>query len=212
MQGLYVASKRLEEKRSAAMADNERQSITALLRASDATAGDVSENLLPLVYEELRQRARAMLARERPGQTLQATALVHEAFLRVQGTDKVSWQGRRHFYAAAAESMRRILVEAARRKKSLKGGGELQRSDLVADAVAFDIPPERQDTALEVDEALLELEAVDPRARQIVNLRYFAGFSVQETAEALSLSVSTIEAEWRFVRAWLRDRLGDLAP
>ena len=159
--------------------------ITLLLDSDDPGASD---ELLPLVYDELRQLARARILRERPGQTLQATALVHEAFLRVAGDKSSDWGGRSHFFAAAAEAMRRILIEQARRKKRLKHGGEVQQQPV--DAVELPIEEPAFDV-LALDEALAELEAVDPRARQIVNLRYFVGLTVPETADALAVSANS---------------------
>ncbi|MCB9890403.1 MAG: sigma-70 family RNA polymerase sigma factor [Planctomycetes bacterium] len=166
--------------------------------------GVPSDEVLPLVYNELRRQAQAMLQNEKPGQTLQATALVHEAFLRIAGSKAEGWAGRRQFFAASAEAMRRILIDRARRKKRTKRGGDYKRWDLDDVDLAIESPT---DDILAVDEALQKLEAVDPRARSIVNLRFFAGFTNKECADALGLSVSTVEAEWRFIRAWLNDRL-----
>ncbi len=160
-----------------------------------------SEDLLPQVYDELRRLARARLAREAPGLTLQPTALVHEAYLRLAG-DGVDrrWDRRGHFFAAAAISMRRILVERARRVRRVKhGGGQVQvELDPDAPAAGADLHD-----ILAIDEALAELERVDPRKAQVVMLRYFAGLTVEETAEAMALSPSTVKNEWAFARVWL---------
>ena len=160
----------------------------------------LSDELLPLVYEELRRLAAWHLSHERSGQTLQATALVHEAYLRLASKEDVRWQGRRHFFGAAAQAMRRILVENARRKKRLKHGGQLERVDL-ADV---DVPsPMPDDDLLAMDEALVRLAALDPRAVELVNLCFFAGLTQEEAAKELGISVSTIERTWAFARAWL---------
>ena len=169
-----------------------------------------AEALLPSVYEELRALARSRLLRERPGQTLQATALVHEAYLRVVGEADPGWNGRGHFFGAAALAMRRILVEQARRKGRARHGGGQRRTRVErtdgADAGHLVIEPPGADV-LAVDEAVRRLEAEDPRKGQIVNLRWFAGLTAPETAEALGVSVGTVEREWRFIRAWLRTEL-----
>src|SRR5262245_32411490 len=180
--------------------------ITQVLNAIDHGDPHAAEQLLPLVYDELRRLAAARMAEERPGQTLQATALVHEAYVRLVGGDQARrWTGRGHFLAAAAEAMRRILVETARRKGALKRGGgraraELRDADLVAD--------EAPDEVLAVDEALAGLAAADPQAAELVKLRYFAGLSVPEAAEALGLTTRTAERLWTYARAWLRRALG----
>jgi RNA polymerase sigma factor (TIGR02999 family) len=163
---------------------------------------------LPLVYEELRKLAAQRLASEKPGHTLQATALVHEAYVRLIGGDEArQWAGRGHFLATAAEAMRRILVESARRKGSLKRGGGRARAELRdADLVADDAP----DEILAVDEALGGLAAVDSQAAELVKLRYFAGLSVPEAAEALGLTTRTTERLWAYARAWLRQALSEL--
>jgi RNA polymerase sigma factor (TIGR02999 family) len=168
-----------------------------------------SDELLPEVYDELRKLARARLARERR-QTLQPTALVHEAYLRVAGGDQSQrWDRRGHFFSAAALAMRRILVERARHYQRIKHGGAGERVDL-------DCAIARADPALTdlvaVDEALTRLEQSDPRKAQVVSLRYFAGLSVEETAAALDLSPATVKNEWAFARAWLYRALGPLNP
>jgi RNA polymerase sigma factor (TIGR02999 family) len=177
--------------------------ILARIDAGDPTASD---ELLPLVYEELRKLAAARLAHESPGQTLQTTALVHEAYLRlVSGKHAAEWEGRRHFFAAAAEAMRRILVERARRKQSVKHGGNLQRIDL--DEQTFLDDKRRSDELLALDDALAELERHDPRAAQVVNLRYFAGMSLNEIADVLQIGRRTADRLWALAKAWLYEKL-----
>ena len=166
-----------------------------------------AEELLPEVYDALRSLARARMAREAPGHTLQPTVLVHEAFLRLVGPDGAEaseWNGRGHFFGAAARAMRRILVEQARRKARLKHGGGRERVELEGAEPVFE-PPDGD--VLQVDEAVKRLEAKDARKGRIVELRYFAGFTVEETADALELSVGTVEREWRFIKAWLQEEL-----
>ncbi len=173
--------------------------VTRILTAIDR-GEDHAEELLPLVYDELRQLAAARLAQERPGQTLQATALVHDAWLRLAGAEPQHWEGRRHFFAAAAEAMRRILVENARRKKRLKHGGHLQRVDIAE----IELPSPMPDNELLVlDDALKKLAQTDPDAAQLVELCFFAGLTQAEAAAQLSVSVATAERTWAFARAWL---------
>lgn len=178
--------------------------VTHVLHA--AAQGDLqaAEELLPLVYDELRTLARARLRKVPPGQTLQPTALVHEAYLRVVGHEDPGWDSRGHFFAAAALAMRDILVEQARRKLAKKRGGDRCRVD--TDQVEPAVMPPSEDV-LAVDEAVHRLEQDDPRKGQIVNLRYFAGLTSAETASALGVSVGTIEREWRYIRAWLQREL-----
>src|SRR5215470_5017858 len=168
-----------------------------------------SDDLLPEVYDELRKLARARLAREHR-QTLQPTALVHEAYLRVSGDDQGRrWDRRGHFFAAAALAMRRILVERARHYQRIKHGGAGQRVEL--DSGIMRVDPSLTDLVA-VDEALTRLEQTDPRKAQIVSLRYFAGLSVEETAAAMDLSPATVKNEWKFARAWLHRALGSGPP
>ncbi len=181
------------------------KTVTAALQAAAGGDREAATKLLPLVYGELRKLARAHMARLAPGQTLQPTALVHEAYLRLIRTADPGWEGRSHFFAAAAQAMREIVIEQARRKAALKRGGDRQRFDL--EDVELDIQAPAADV-LALGEALERLESGDPRKGQIVNLRYFAGLTAKETAAALGVSVATVEREWRYIRAWLRTQLG----
>jgi RNA polymerase sigma factor (TIGR02999 family) len=159
------------------------------------------EQLLPLVYEELRRIAALKLAHEKPGQTLGATALVHEAYLRLVDTDRVQhWNSRGHFFVAAAESMRRILVEAARRKQQIGRGGDRQRVPFDGLELAADAP---SDEILALDESLRRLEEHDPLAARLVNLRYFAGMTMPQAAAALGIPLRTAERNWTYARTWL---------
>ncbi|QEH38912.1 RNA polymerase sigma factor SigL [Aquisphaera giovannonii] len=183
--------------------------VTRVLSAIGRGDPGAAECLLPLVYDELRKLAAHKLGREKPGQTLQATALVHDAYLRLVGSADPGWDGRGHFFAAAAEAMRRILVENARRKAAIKAGGGRQRLDLAAVDLAVEGP---KLDLLALDEALAALEARDPRKAQLVKLRYFAGLSVDEAAAALGISPSTADNDWAYARSWLRlAMLGDEA-
>jgi RNA polymerase sigma factor (TIGR02999 family) len=179
--------------------------VTRIL--SEIEQGDprAAGQLLPLIYEELRRLAAQKLAQERPGHTLQATALVHEAYLRlVDKTDHQQWGGRGHFFSAAAEAMRRILVENARRKRSLKRGGGLARQDFDADQIAA---PEPNEDLLALDEALNQLAAKDPVKAEVVKLRYFAGLSSEEAAHELGISRPTADRYWTYARAWLHRQI-----
>lgn len=176
--------------------------VTRILSALEQGEPSAAEQLLPLVYQELRRLAAAKLAHEKPGQTLQATALVHEAYLRlVDVQNPQQWQGRRHFFAAAAEAMRRILVENARRKAGPQAGGGLQRLEL------SHVDPELQGPELDLlalHEALERLAEQDPRKAELVKLRFFAGLTNEQAAELLGISARTAQANWRYVKAWLR--------
>jgi RNA polymerase sigma factor (TIGR02999 family) len=176
--------------------------VTRILTAIEQ--GDVcaADELLPLVYQELRQLAAQKMSRESPGQTLQATALVHEAYIRLVGEDK-NWKGRTHFFAAAAEAMRRILIDNARRKKSLKRGGGRQRIDL-DEAVLSEGNNALSDDLIAVDEALGKLARKDKIKADIVKLRYFAGLTSGQAAEVLGIARSTADEHWAYARAWLR--------
>ena len=176
--------------------------VTRIL--SDLARGDAhaAGQLLPLVYEELRKLAAARMAEEAPGNTLNATALVHEAYLRLVGpADAACWDNRGHFFAAAAESMRRILVDAARRKRREKHGGDRQREELHPDLVAA---PEPDEELLALDAALAKLAQCDPVKARLVELRYFAGLTGDQAAEILGISSSTSDRHWTYARAWLR--------
>jgi RNA polymerase sigma factor (TIGR02999 family) len=174
--------------------------VTGLLTAVVNGDSSASERLFPVVYEELRRLARAQMAGERPDQTLQPTALVHEAYLRLVGEGDIRWNSRAHFFGAAALAMRRILVESARRRKQLKRGGEFNRVPLTDAAVLPDTEPVDM---VALDGALTRLEARDPRKSQIVMLRYFAGLTVEQTGAAMELSPATVKKEWSYARAWL---------
>ena len=178
--------------------------VTRLLEAAAAGQPQAAAELLPLVYGELRRLAAARMAAERPGHTLNATALVHEAYLRLVGSElEQPWDGRGHFFAAAAEAMRRILVEAARRKKRVRHGGGLQQQPIEANEPTIAAPVDAVDL-LALDEALGRLETASPRRAQLVKLRYFAGFSLPDVAEMLGISQSTAEADWTYAKAWLK--------
>ena len=186
--------------------------VTQILAAIEAGDPKAAAELLPLVYDELRKLAAARLAKERPGQTLQATALVHEAYLRLVGGDAgARWNGRAHFFAAAAEAMLRILVETARRKHTKKRGGGALRVELDLNAAAARCT-DSPDEFLAVDEAIDRLAAEDPVAAELVKLRYYAGLSVEEAAAALGLARATAYRHWAYARAWLRCELGDDDP
>ena len=175
--------------------------VTRILSAIEHGDPRASEKLLPLVYRELRQLAKQKLAREMPGQTLQATALVHEAYLRlVDGDNSERWNSRGHFFAAAAEAMRRILVENARRKQAEKRGGQMERHDFDALDIAARAPSQ---DLLALDEALGKLEAEDPVKAQLVKLRYFAGLTEEDAARVLGISRATVQRHWRYARVWL---------
>ena len=176
--------------------------ITQILSQIEDGDPSAAEQLLPLVYDELRKLAAAKLANEKPGQTLQATALVHDAYIRLVDVDKAQhWDSRGHFFAAAAEAMRRILVEQARRKARVKHGGDLQRVELGEADIAIATSDER---LLAIDGALNKLAGEDPQAAALVKLRYFAGFSISQAAEAIGISRTTAYEQWAYARAWLR--------
>jgi RNA polymerase sigma factor (TIGR02999 family) len=181
---------------------NEVTRLTSAVEQGDTQA---AERLLPLVYDALRRLASRRLEREAPGQTLQATALVHEAYMRLVGGDPGRrWDGRGHFFAAAAEAMRRILVDRARDRRRLKRGGGLGRVDLDLGAVPLDAPG---DDLIDLDEALTDLGREDPLCARLVALRFFAGLTQAEAAEALGLARRTADRHWSYARAWLYERL-----
>ena len=175
--------------------------VTSLLNDAGAGDGRAAAELLPLVYEQLRALAGRKMRSERSDQTLQATALVHEAYLRLVDTTKVQlWESRWHFFAAAAESMRRILVDHARRRGRVKHGGEMHRVDLDNVELTVNDPP---DELIALDEALRRLAEAHPEKAQLVNLRYFGGLTHEEAAHALGVSISTADRHWAYARAWL---------
>ena len=181
--------------------------VTKLLRAIEESQPQAAEALLPLVYDELRKLARSKLRQEQPGQTLEATALVHEAYVRLVGNGETGtadagqqWDHRGHFFAAAAEAMRRILVESARRKKRLKRGGDRERQSIEEDNIAA---PAVDSDLIELDAALDKLAAKDHRKADLVKLRYFAGLTIEEAAQALGISTTTADRDWTYARAWL---------
>jgi len=184
--------------------------VTRILSQIESGDPNAAEQLLPLVYDELRKLAAARLTQEKPGQTLQATALVHEAYLNLVDVEKVQhWDSRAHFFAAAAEAMRRILVQSARRKARVKHGGDLRRCDLdLAEIVA----PATPDEILAVDESLAKLESVHHAAAELVKLRYFAGMTIPESADALGISSRKANQLWTYARAWLLAELRLTAP
>jgi RNA polymerase sigma factor (TIGR02999 family) len=176
--------------------------VTRILSAIDQGDPHAAEQLLPLVYDELRKLAAQKLAQEKPGQTLQATALVHEAYIRLVDVDKAQhWNGRGHFFAAAAEAMRRILVDQARRKRADKRGGDGQRVALEAADVGYTPASEE---ALEIDDALTRLAAEDPQAARLIELRYFAGLSIEEAAAMVGISRSSAYEHWAYARVRVR--------
>src|SRR5262245_40268429 len=180
--------------------------VTHLLAALEQGDPHAASQLLPIIYDELRRLAARKLGQERPGQTLQPTALVHEAYLRLFGEGETRhWDNRRHFFAAAAEAMRRILVESARRKNRVKHGGDRQRVELDDHDVPVRPPPEE---ILALDEALTRLTAEDAAAAQVVQLHFFAGLSIEEAAETLGISRATAYRHWTYARAWLRSAIG----
>ena len=179
--------------------------VTSILSAIEQGDPHAAEQLLPLVYDELRRLAAQRLSQEKPGQTLEATALVHEAYVRLVGADAAkNWDSRGHFFAAAAEAMRRILIESARRKQAPKHGGDRQRIDLADIAVAGRVNPHK---LLELDDALAKLAEHDASAAELIKLRIFAGLSVEQAGKTLGLSRTVAYRQWTYARAWLRDQM-----
>jgi RNA polymerase sigma factor (TIGR02999 family) len=184
--------------------------VTRILSAIDRGDPHAAERLLPLVYDELRKLAAQKLAQEQPGQTLQATALVHEAYLRLVDVEKgQQWNGRGHFFAAAAEAMRRILVDAARSKRAEKRQGGRRRAEMAAEEIAA---RQRDQKLLALDDALAQLEQQHPPKAKLVKLRYFAGLSIREAAEALGISTATADRHWAYARAWLQRQMATADP
>jgi RNA polymerase sigma factor (TIGR02999 family) len=181
--------------------------VTRILGKIEAGDPSAAEQLLPLVYDELRKLAAAKMAQEKPDQTLQATALVHEAYIRLVDVEKAQhWNSRGHFFSAAAEAMRRILVETARRKGREKHGGDLDRRELVAGSIPLTVP---SDELLAIHEAPGKLEATNPQAAELVKLRYFAGFTIPETAEHMGMSPRKANQIWTYARAFLATEIAD---
>jgi RNA polymerase sigma factor (TIGR02999 family) len=180
--------------------------VTLILSAIEQGDPKAPEQLLPLVYDELRKLAAQRLAHESPGQTLEATALVHEAYLRLVGSQAASWNSRGHFFSAAAEAMRRILIENARRKRAEKHGGDLKRVDIDGVDVSEGAP---SSDILAVDEALCRLAAEDPVKAELVKLRYFGGLSVEDAARVLGISRATADRYWAYARVWLYSELSE---
>jgi len=201
MKAITMIRKRMEESHSTSSADCRMDQVTKILERIEAGNPSSSEELLPLVYEELRTLARSRMAQENPGQTLQATALVHEAYIRIAGDGKeMAWNSLGHFFGAAAEAMRRILIESARRKRSKKRGGEFKKIELESIDLAVGMDEE---TLLHVDEALKKLAAHDATGADLVKLRFFTGLTNIEAAKILGLSERTAKRTWAYARAWL---------
>ena len=175
--------------------------VTRILESVEEGNPNAAEKLLPLVYDELRKLAAARMAHEAPGQTLQATALVHEAWLKLAGSDRQQWRGRAHFFGAAAEAMRRILIDQARRRASQKRGGDQPPEELHESRIELRAPSEE---ILAVDDALDALAAEDPLAAEVIKLRYFVGMTIPEIAETLGMSPRTADRHWAFGKSWLK--------
>ncbi|HXS67548.1 MAG TPA: sigma-70 family RNA polymerase sigma factor [Candidatus Polarisedimenticolia bacterium] len=182
--------------------------VTRILQSLDSGDAKAADELLPLVYEELRKLAAAKMAHESPNQTLQPTALVHEAWLRLTGKEDVKWNGRAHFFGAAAEAMRRILVDNARRKRAVRHGGDRQRLNVEDIEIAA---PEKEAELLAINESLEKLAALDKQKAELVKLRYFVGLTIEESAAVLGVSVPTANRWWTYARAWLYEQIqGDV--
>jgi len=178
--------------------------VTRILNSCSPEDPKAAAELLPLVYEELRKLAASKMANEKPGQTIQATALVHEAWLKISGTNEMEWKNRRHFFATAAEAMKRILIDRARRKSREKHGGDLQQTEFDDLLILDEMPSEE---LLALGDALNELKEMDPASSELIHLRYFAGFSQVAAAECLGISRSAADRNWVFARAWLYHRI-----
>jgi RNA polymerase sigma factor (TIGR02999 family) len=181
--------------------------VTRILTAIEQGDVGAADELLPLVYQELRQLAAQRMKKEKPGQTLQATALVHEAYIRLVGSEGQNWRSSGHFFAAAAEAMRRILIDIARRKKSLRHGGDRKRVDL-DEAVLSDDSDIGSDDLIALDEALKKFSKIDKVKAELVKLRYFAGLTIEQAAEILGISATTAKRYWAYARAWLLREIG----
>lgn len=182
--------------------------VTRLLQSASGGDADVVDELLPLMYDELRRLAMSRLSRETPGQTLQATALVNEVYLRLSSSQNQQWRDRGHFMAAAAEAMRRILIDNARRRKSQKRGGDRQR-EVLDDFVVVNDDGVPLDDLLTLDDALAKLETKDPKVAELVKLRFFAGLTGKQAGEALGISHNTADAYWAYAKGWLRLAMGE---
>ncbi|HEY1788087.1 MAG TPA: sigma-70 family RNA polymerase sigma factor [Verrucomicrobiae bacterium] len=178
--------------------------VTRILQSMESGDQRAAEDLLPLVYEELRKLAASKMAKEQPNQTLQPTALVHEAWLRLTGNDHVKWNGRAHFFGAAAEAMRRILIDNARRKQAVRHGGNKQRVDVDEIEIAA---PAKEEEMLAINEALEGLGTVDKSKAELVKLHYFVGLTMEECAGVLDISVPTARRWWNYARAWLYQKI-----
>ena len=176
--------------------------ITRILNAIEQGDAKAADELLPLVYEELRRLAAQKMSHEPPGQTLQATALVHEAYIRLVGSQDQNWRGRTHFFAAAAEAMRRILIDNARRKKSLKRGGGFNKIE-IEDSIMTNNKSSKIDELIALDEALKKLEGIDKVKADLVKLRFFTGLTIEQSAAILGISHATAERYWDYTRSWL---------
>jgi RNA polymerase sigma factor (TIGR02999 family) len=184
--------------------DGSVSEVTRILRSIQAGTAQCADELLPLVYAELRKLAAHKMAHEPPGHTLQPTALVHEAWLRLLRGENTDWNGRSHFFGAAAEAMRRILVERARRKQALRYGGGLLRLDVQEIEIAA---PAKEEDLLALSDALEQFTRRDPKKAELVKLRYFVGLTTEEAAEVLGISVPTADRWWRYSRAWLSQEI-----
>ncbi len=183
--------------------------VTRILQSMETGDAKAAAELLPLVYEELRKLAAARMASEPPNQTLQPTALVHEAWLRLTGNENVKWDGRAHFFGAAAEAMRRILIDSARRKQAQRHGGGRQRLDIADIEIAA---PAKEQELLDMDEALERFASVDKQKAALVKLRYFIGLTLEESAQILGISTPTAKRWWAYSRAWLYQQLHSGTP
>ena len=182
-----------------------KRDVTQILNAIDEGDRQAASELLPLIYEELRRMAAHKMAHEKSGNTLQPTALVHEAFMRLVGEDRKKWDGRGHFFSAAAEAMRRILIDRARRRNSEKRGGKLNRCELSEEDAILDT--DDSESLLLLDAALEKLAIEDPELAKLVELRYFTGLTIDETAQVLGVSPRTTKRNWAYARAWLRNEM-----
>jgi RNA polymerase sigma factor (TIGR02999 family) len=178
--------------------------VTRILHSIEQGDANAAEQLLPLVYDELRKLAAHKMALQPPGQTLQATALVHEAYLRLVGDEEKCWESSRHFFCAAAEAMRHILIDRARRRLRVRHGAKAEQVDLDAVEIAA---PAKDEVVLQLNDTLEELKRTSPEQAEIVKLRFFAGFSEPEVARILEISERSVQRQWTYAKAWLFDRI-----